>query len=44
MNLQDLIDQLLLEEEGITLDFKSTQYRIRGATDEETSKLLKDNL
>jgi hypothetical protein len=26
MNLQDLIDQLLLEEEGITLDFKSIQY------------------
>ena len=44
MNLQDLIDQLLLEEEGITLDFKSTQYRIRGATDEEKSKLLKDIL
>ena len=42
MNIQQLIDQLLFEEEGNTLDFKSEQYRFIGATDEEKSELLKD--
>ena len=44
MNLQDLIDQLLFEEEGTTLDFKREQYRFRSATDEEKSELLNDIL
>lgn len=39
---QILIDQLLFEEEGNTLDFKSEQYRFSVATDQEKSELLKD--
>jgi len=42
MSLQTLIDQLLFEEEGNTLDFKSDQYRLSSSTDEEKSELLKD--
>jgi len=42
MNLQKLIDQLLFEEEGDSLDFKSEQYRFSGATDKDKSELLKD--
>ena len=44
MSLQALIDQLLYEEEGDTLDFKSEQYRFSGASDDEKSELLKDIL
>ena len=44
MNLRDLIDQLLFEEEGTTLDFKCEQYRFRRATEDEKSELLKDIL
>ncbi|MEB3192052.1 MAG: ATP-binding protein [Snowella sp.] len=44
MSLQDLIDQLLFEEEGNTLDFKCEQYRFRGATEDEKAELLKDVL
>lgn len=42
MTFEALIDQLLFEEEGNTLDFKSEQYRFSGATDEDKSELLKD--
>lgn len=42
MNLKTLIDQLLFEEEGNTLDFKSEQYRFSMANDEDKSELLKD--
>lgn len=44
MELRAVIDQLLYEEEGDTLDFKSEQYPFSGATDEEKSELLKDIL
>ncbi|MEN6407172.1 MAG: ATP-binding protein [Thermoguttaceae bacterium] len=37
-------EQLLYEEEGVTLDFKREQYRFVRATDEEKSELLKDIL
>jgi len=42
MSLQTLIDKLLFEEEGNTLDFKSEQYHFSGAADHEKSELLKD--
>jgi Putative DNA-binding domain len=38
------IQGLLYEPEGSTLDFKSAQYRLANATDEEKSELLKDVL
>jgi hypothetical protein len=42
MTQQALIDRLLYEEEGATLDFKSEQYKFAGASDDEKSELLKD--
>ena len=36
--------QLLLEGEGITLDFKQQQYPFSGATEEQRSELVKDIL
>ena len=44
MTQQALIELLLYEEEGATLDFKSGQYKFTGASDEEKSELLKDIL
>lgn len=40
----DLFEDLLLEEEGTTLDCKKEQYRFVKASDEEKSELLKDIL
>ena len=40
----ELIDELLNQEEGVSLDFKSAQYPFSGATDEDKSELLKDVL
>src|SRR5262245_59488050 len=40
----ELIETLLWEAEGTTLDFKSEQYPFAGATDQEKSELLKDIL
>lgn len=42
MSYPALISQLLYEEEGSTLDFKSEQYKFSGATDNEKGELLKD--
>ena len=39
-----LLERLLNEEEGATLDFKRDQYPFSKATDEEKSELLKDIL
>ena len=39
-----LIEQLLLSDEGATLDFKRSQYRFVGGTKEAKSELLKDIL
>lgn len=39
-----LIEQLLNEEEGVSLDFKSAQYAFVGADDETKAELLKDIL
>jgi schlafen family protein len=39
-----LFEQLLHEEEGLTLDFKREQYRFAKAPDTERSELLKDIL
>lgn len=44
MMTNDLIETLLFEEEGSTLDFKSEQYRFSKASDEDKSELLKDIL
>ncbi|MDE2420301.1 MAG: ATP-binding protein [Gammaproteobacteria bacterium] len=44
MAIQTLIENLLFEEEGSALDFKSEQYRFSGATPEDKSELLKDVL
>ena len=38
------LEQLLYEEESLTLDFKSEQYPFSEADDHEKSKLLKDIL
>lgn len=40
----DLLEQLLYEEESDSLDFKSEQYKLVSATDDEKSELLKDIL
>ena len=40
----ELIEQLLLEDEGAALDFKRKQYPFVGASKEEKSELLKDVL
>ena len=37
-----LLERLLHEAEGTSLDFKSAQYPFEHATDEEKSELLKD--
>ncbi|MEO6331689.1 MAG: ATP-binding protein [Gemmatimonadaceae bacterium] len=39
-----LIEHLLHEEEGVTLDFKGEQYPFTGASDDEKVELLKDVL
>ena len=39
-----LLERLLHEAEGTSLDFKSAQYPFEHATDEEKSELLKDIL
>jgi hypothetical protein len=39
-----LLDELLYEEEGATLDFKREQYALAGASDEQKAELLKDIL
>jgi hypothetical protein len=45
MNIDsELIERLLYEEEGATLDFKREQYRFSRATDDDKSELLKDIL
>ena len=41
---KELIEALLWEAEGTTLDFKSTQYPFAGASDDEKGELLKDIL
>ena len=41
---KDLVERLLWEEEGTTLDFKAAQYPFAGATERERSELLKDML
>ena len=41
---KNLLDQLLHEEEGATLDFKRDQYPFEGADDNAKSELLKDIL
>lgn len=41
---KELIESLLWEEEGPTLDFKQKQYPFANATDEQKSELLKDIL
>jgi hypothetical protein len=38
------VEQLLFEEEGVALDFKSAQYEFVGASDEAKAELLKDIL
>lgn len=40
----DLIEELLNEEEGTTLDFKKGQYPFSGASDDQKGELLKDIL
>lgn len=40
----ELIEQLLFEEEGVALDFKSAQYEFVGASEEAKAELLKDIL
>jgi len=40
----DIIDRLLYEDEGTTLDFKSDQYPFEHALNDEKSELLKDIL
>lgn len=40
----DFIEKLLFEDEGITLDFKSSQYPFEGADNNGKSELLKDIL
>jgi hypothetical protein len=40
----DVIERLLYEEEGVSLDFKASQYRFDGASDDDKSELLKDIL
>ena len=45
MGLQiKLIEELLYEAEGTSLDFKQQQYKFQSATDNEKSELLKDIL
>mgnify|MGYP005991153765 CR=1 FL=1 len=44
MKTADLIESLLFEEEGSSLDFKQEQYRFQKASDEDKSELLKDIL
>lgn|GEM_PF-2809472 len=39
-----LMEELLNEEEGTTLDFKREQYRFERASDEQKGELLKDIL
>lgn len=39
-----MIDQLLFEEEGSTLDFKCEQYHLRKASKDDKAELLKDIL
>ena len=39
-----LVEDLLHEAEGTSLDFKSAQYSFEYATDKEKSELLKDIL
>lgn len=41
---EQLIDELLFRSEASDLDFKSEQYRFRGASDVDKGKLLKDIL
>lgn len=41
---KNLLEQLLHEEEGATLDFKRDQYHFEGADDKNKSELLKDIL
>ncbi len=40
----NFIEQLLHEDEGITLDFKSSRYPFEGADKNARSELLKDIL
>jgi hypothetical protein len=40
----ELFENLLYEEEGTTIDFKTEQYRFANASDEDKSELLKDVL
>ena len=40
----DLLEELLNEEEGSSLDLKRDQYGFQGATDEQKGELLKDIL
>lgn len=42
--LTELIESLLWEDESNTLDFKETQYRFAGATDEQKGEIIKDIL
>ncbi|MGO9116931.1 MAG: helix-turn-helix domain-containing protein [Desulfomonilaceae bacterium] len=44
MNWAEIVDQLLYESEGTSLDFKRDQYPFERATDDEKSELLKDIL
>lgn len=44
MSSSPLIDELLFRSESSDLDFKSQQYRLRGASDADKGKLLKDIL
>jgi len=39
-----LVETLLWESEGTTLDFKSEQYQFSGSTEDKKSELLKDIL
>ncbi len=40
----ELIERLLFEEEGTTIDFKKEQYPFVNATEDEKAELLKDVL
>src|SRR5690242_8213031 len=40
----NLLEELLHEEEGTTVDFKKAQYKFKDAQDSEKSELLKDIL
>lgn len=42
--IDSLIDTLLNQDEGVTLDFKEKQYEFHGATADKKSELLKDIL